>query len=263
MELDNVDKPAEAEENEMTPFEVIVLKLLGHMTLEDHIDEEVIDLLRESQLEYYSLLKKYEILEERVNIDEKTMLLKYNESFLINIVKAISRYWESSQKNYNLPISYLRMDLDDFSKINNRYGHDAGDKILIEVAGVMKRLSRPTDYLFRFGGEEFDIVLPVTELVGAKIYVEKILNGIRQIEVVSSTGETVTVTASVGMSSFILNLQENPRILAENILQLYHVVQKQADYACYHAKLLGKDQYSVFSENVDYEKIMKAYSGRV
>ena len=246
----------------LTNAEIISLKILTRLTLQENIDEEIIDLLRELQLEYYSLLKKYEIMEERVNIDEKTSLLKYNEKFLVNIVKAISRYWQSSQKRHVLPITYLRLDLDDFSRINNRYGHDFGDKVLIEVAKRLKNHSRPTDYIFRFGGEEFDIVLPVTNTEGAKVYAGKILESIREIRIPFNLTETIKITASMGISSFKMDFKKNIPVINKRILKYYNEVQKQADCACYEAKYLGKDRACFYREDADYESIMKEYSSK-
>lgn len=201
-------------------------------------------------------------MEERINIDEKTSLLKYNERFLINIVKAISRYWQSIQGKHSLPITYLRLDLDNFSRINNRYGHDFGDKVLIEVAKELKNNSRPTDYIFRFGGEEFDIVLPVTTIDGAKVYAEKILKGIREIRIPFNLTESIKITASLGISSFNMDFKNNVPLIDKSILKYYTNVQKQADRACYEAKLLGKDRFCIYREDADYESIMKEYSSK-
>ncbi len=245
---------------ELSDFEIIALKILSRLAFNDNIDEEVIELLREMQMEHYTLLKKYEVLGERVNVDNKTSLLKYNESLLVNIVKAISRYWHTSKESNLLPISYLRIDLDDFSKVNNSYGHAVGDKVLVAVARAMKKVSRPTDYLFRFGGEEFDIVLPVTNIDGASNYAAKLIMGIRKIRIPLSSRKTVKITASIGISTFEFSFTKQSPLFSREIMKQYHTVQKHADWACYDAKLKGKDQYCVYQEGINYEKIMKTYS---
>ncbi len=243
----------------LSDFEVIALKILSRLALQDNIDENVIELLREMQLEHYSLLKKYEILEERINIDNKTTLLKYNESLLVNIVKTISRFWQTGRNSSVLPISYLRLDLDDFRKVNNIYGHAAGDEVLVAVAKVMKKVSRPTDYLFRFGGEEFDIVLPVTELEGASNYAKKLLNGIRKIKIAVKTGNPMKITGSIGIGMLHFKYNDGSPIISRDIVKMYHKVQKQADCACYDAKSRGKDQFRIYKEGVNYKKIMLEY----
>lgn len=250
------------EKQDISEFEVLSLNILSRLALQPEIDEEIIDNLRSMGMEYYTLLKKYEVVDKRANLDEKTALLKFNEAFLVNIVKAISRYWAASKKSHIQPMSYLRMDLDDFSRINNRYGHDVGDKVLIEVANVLKRLTRPTDYLFRFGGEEFDIVLPVTDIDGAKICVEKILEGIRKIRIPLEKKKTIRITASVGISAFYINLQNMVTIVQSDVMQYYRKAQKEADNACYEAKYKGKDRYCIYNKDVDYESVMRAYSSK-
>jgi diguanylate cyclase (GGDEF)-like protein len=243
----------------MSDFEVLALKILSNLALNDKIDEDVIEFLRQMQMEHYTLLEKYEVLEERINIDNKTSLLKYNEVLLVNIVKAISRYWQASSKSSLLPISYLRMDLDDFSRVNNIYGHDIGDNVLIAIAKTMKKVSRPTDYLFRFGGEEFDIVLPVTDLEGAEKYAQKLLKEIRKIRIPLTIGGYLHITASIGGAAFNLNYTAGGPIFARDILEMYHKVQKQADFACYHAKSMGKDRFCSYKKGINYEKIMEKY----
>lgn len=246
----------------ISKFNLIALKALTRLTFQPEIDDEIIDLIREMELEYDNLLRKYEILAERVNLDEKTSLLKYNETFLVNIIKTASRYWETSAFTHVLSISYMRLDLDDFSKINNRYGHDVGDKVLIRVAEVMKERTRPTDYLFRFGGEEFDIVLPATPLEGAEVCAEKLLNGIREIQILREDGESIRITASIGISSFKHDFRAKDKMISDKVTESYHAVQKQADCACYHAKYLGKDRYCLYNPNEDYKFIMREYSSR-
>lgn len=246
----------------LSNFEVLSLNILSRLTIQDNIDEEIIDTLRNMGMEYYTLLKKYEVVDKRANLDEKTALLKFNETFLVNIVKAMSRYWAASKKSHIQPMSYLRMDLDDFSRINNRYGHDVGDKVLIEVANVLKKLTRPTDYLFRFGGEEFDIVLPVTDVDGAKVCSDKILAGIREISVPVDKKRKIHVTASVGISAFDIDFQKLVSIVSSDVMVFYRKAQKEADNACYEAKYLGKDRYCVYSAEKDYKAIMRAYSSR-
>lgn len=247
---------------EINNFEITALKILTRLTLQENIDEEIIDLMRELQLEYYMLMKKYEVLEERVNIDTKTNLLKYNEAYLVNIVKAISRYLQASQKTHNLSISYIRLDLDDFSKINNRYGHDVGDKVLVAVSETLRKLSRPTDYLFRFGGEEFDIVLPVTPIEGAEVFVKKVMDSINNLKIPVDNDDNsfINITGSFGISHIKIDFDTLKVVDQEEIIKLYNKVQKEADYACYHAKYSGKNCYKIYDPSIDYKQIMKEYS---
>jgi len=244
----------------ISQFGIISCQIFSHLIINDNVDDAIIEKLRSLEMEYDSLLKKNDILEERVNIDDKTSLLKYNEEFLVNIIKTASRYLENNRANI-MDVSYLRIDLDDFSKINNYYGHDVGDKVLVAVSKVMKDSSRPTDYLFRFGGEEFDIVLPSTPLEGAVTYAEKLLAGFRGISL-SIGKDEVKVSASIGIAHFDVDLStcKAHNHVTKGTIEYYHKVQKEADNACYSAKLGGKDRYVVYNSEVDYDKVRKEYS---
>ena len=246
----------------ISKFGMLSLEIMGRLIVSENVDDNIIDLLREMELEYDSLLKKNEILEERVNIDEKTSLLKYNEDFLVNIVKTASRYWKQQIKSHMMSISYLRIDLDDFSMVNNAHGHDIGDKVLKAVSAAMKKSSRPTDYLFRFGGEEFDVVLPATPLEGAIVYTKKLLKNIRDIRVTDDQNCSVPVTASIGLTVFQVDLTSKKIFANNNLVKRYHEAQKHADQACYMAKYDGKDCYRIYDSAVDYRKIMQAYAKR-
>lgn len=241
-------------------FEKASLEVLSQLVLTENIDVKIIDCLREMHLEYYTLLGKYKIAEEKSNIDSKTSLLIYKEEFLVDIIRTISRYWKPSEREGLIPMTYIRIDLDNFRALNNRYGHAIGDLALISVAKTLKKLSRPTDYMFRFGGEEFDIVLPLTSMDGAVSYLNKIIKAIRNITVLSETGEEIKVTASMGVSIFEFDFSENKAMIFDDTINLYHKVQKEADYAVYEAKLLGKDRYCIYDSEKDYKKIMESYN---
>ncbi len=250
-------KNEEENKRELTEFSLTTLQILGRLILQDNVDEDIIDNLRKLELIYDNLLRKYIIIQEKVNIDDKTTLLKYNEDFLVNIVKTASRYYQHQKSRSMMNISYLRIDLDDFSSINNIYGHDIGDAVLKDVSSKMKQVSRPTDYLFRFGGEEFDIVLPATPLEGAQVYAEKLLKAIQAVEI-SCDSRQVTVSASIGIDSFSVDLGD-AFVASQEILEHYHEAQKHADYACYYAKYQGKARWSVYNPEINYKQIMLEY----
>ncbi|MGC9081008.1 GGDEF domain-containing protein, partial [Sulfurihydrogenibium sp.] len=80
----------------------------------------------------------------------------------------------SKAKRYDYKLSLIIMDLDNFKKVNDTYGHLVGDEVLIHFAKVVKSVVRNSDYAFRYGGEEFLILLPHTDLEGAKVVAERI-----------------------------------------------------------------------------------------
>jgi len=89
------------------------------------------------------------------------------------IVKELERV-----KRYNIKLSILMLDLDNFKKVNDSYGHIVGDRVLQAVANIFKTSMRSTDSVFRYGGDEFIVVLPETDSEQATITGNKILNRI-------------------------------------------------------------------------------------
>ena len=136
-------------------------------------------------------------------------------------------HWQ--QHGNSLLIAML--DLDHFKRINDSYGHLAGDKVLKIIAGELRKRLRPTDFIARFGGEEFVLLIPDTALpMGLKL-VEKLRAAIEACPF-HFKGEPVTVTVSVGISAF----KSGER--CEQVL-------KRADQALYRAKDAGRNRIEV------------------
>ncbi|MFC1504536.1 GGDEF domain-containing protein, partial [Spirochaetota bacterium] len=234
------------------------IHILTHLLKHDAVDDEIIENLRKSELDYFSLIDKYKILEQKVNIDEKTSLLKFRKEYLTNIIKTASRiFYGMKSTDYN--ISFVRIDIDDFSVFNNQYGHELGDEVLIKIANVIKENSRPTDYVIRFGGEEFDSILPATDVNGAEVYIKKILDRIMKLRV-EYQKKSLKVSVSAGITGVVFTFNDK-HIENQEIERLFHLLQQQADNALYEAKYLGKAQYAIYMEKKkqDYAKIRKKY----
>ena len=247
-------------ERDLNEFQIRNIRILTHLLAHDAVTDEIVDGIHQTELEYFSLVNKYRLLEQKVNVDEKTNLLKFKKDYLTNIVKTASRvYHGADPQQYH--ISFIRFDIDDFSIFNNRYGHELGDKVLVEIADIIRMNSRPTDYVIRFGGEEFDVILPATEAMGALVYLDKLFNKIRALRI-EHQGETHGVTVSAGISQVIYDLSD-PRLIAEkNIEGDYEAMQSWADDALYEAKYLGKNRYCVHEPGKDewYREVRELYS---
>jgi two-component system, cell cycle response regulator len=253
------EKKEKEEEKELSEFQIRNIKILTHLLESDAITDDVVEYLRKAELDYFSLIDKYRLLEEKVNIDEKTNLLKYKNDYLTNILKTASRvFYGSGSVVYN--VSFIRFDIDDFAVFNNKYGHDVGDKVLIKIANLLRESSRPTDYVIRFGGEEFDILLPSTTVDGAVKYLNKIFKKMKR-QSVHSGNENLKVTLSAGVSTYEYSFSEKKIINENDIKKSYKMLQIEADNALYEAKYLGKNRYCIYSsaKRDEYSKIRKLY----
>ena len=237
---------------ELNSFQINTLRIISMLLEKDAVEDSILDELWKNELEYFSLIEKNRILSEKINIDEKTGLLKYNENYLTDIVKTASRIM-SNNSFPHLEVGFVRFDIDDFSSFNNRYGHDLGDEILKVISAIIKDCSRPTDYVIRFGGEEFDVILPSTNLDGAEVYVNKILDETRKINFNYRDQDQIAATMSAGISFCRLSIDYADK--NEDVQQEYKNLQKKADDALYEAKFLGKNRFSIYSASRDEEYI--------
>jgi diguanylate cyclase (GGDEF)-like protein len=248
------------EDRELSEFQLRNIKILTHLLKHDAVSDDIIDCLHQSELDYFSLIDKYDILQQKVNIDEKTNLLKFKKDYLTQIIKTASRiYYGMNAFQYHITLA--RFDIDDFSIFNNRYGHDLGDEVLVRIADLLHTSSRPTDYAIRFGGEEFDVILPSTDIEGARLYMEKIYEKVRNLRIFHQ-GKTLKVTLSAGLSSFLYRFDKKKIIQDSEIQDYFKTLQSEADNALYEAKYLGKDRYCIYSKEreEEYRKIRKQYT---
>jgi diguanylate cyclase (GGDEF)-like protein len=150
---------------------------------------------------------------------------------------------------YQRPCSIVLVDLDHFKRVNDTYGHAAGDAVLREVAEVLTSNVRSTDLVGRYGGEEFMIVMPETDADAAASSAEKLrrLVGSRQVRL--GDGHVLDVTLSAGVAGGL-----------GQFLQLDALI-RDADAALYSAKSLGRDQVYVFHELEEGSVVRRAAIG--
>lgn len=154
----------------------------------------------------------------------------YNRGYLDRqLSKEIQRSWR-----YGHPLSILMGDIDHFKKVNDRYGHQAGDQVLKEfVTRVNRTIRFENDWLARYGGEEFVIVLPETPPAGCLLVAERIRSVIAD-EPVMVQGEAVAVTVSFGAIT-IENTTRIEEMAMDRILG-------KADECLYRAKENGRNR---------------------
>ena len=140
--------------------------------------------------------------------------------------RLVIEHVRSQQVNTGLLLAIL--DLDHFKSINDTYGHQAGDKVLKIIANVLRKGLRGDDFIARFGGEEFALLMPGSDLAGGTRLLERLRAAVEQCPF-HFKGERVTITMSAGVAVF------KP---GENASQ----VLKRADQALYRAKEAGRNQ---------------------
>lgn len=128
----------------------------------------------------------------------------------------------------------VMLDLDYFKKVNDRYGHPAGDEVLRRFSSLVLTLKRETDYFFRYGGEEFALILADTTPVEATVLIERIREKMAEIAFTVPAMDPFYVTFSAGSAEYRVN---ETTVLAE------------ADQALYKAKRNGRNQTVVYEIN--------------
>lgn len=142
----------------------------------------------------WSLLK-VRTYEQRSLTDHLTGL--HNRRWLCQYLDRLVRRATRSTK----PVSILFVDLDRFKDINDSRGHLVGDRVLVRVAEIMQSCTRPTDGVFRYGGDEFIIVLPDTHLEDATLVAETLTKNLRDCSMMELALSRGFQTASVGVAS--------------------------------------------------------------
>ena len=186
---------------------------------------------------YQELLAAREHLENKA--EELTLLTRIDPlTSLLNRRAAIDDFTKiinQLHRNF-VPVSFLLIDIDWFKKINDTYGHDRGDEILIELSSILKKVTRTSDIVARWGGEEFLVVLYNSNFENTRIFCERLH---REVNSIKLTGDN-NLSISVGVAA----------LKADN-LTCSDVIEKQvkeADIALYEAKNNGRSRTEFFDD---------------
>ena len=184
--------------------------------------------LTRSTFALFDLLAVFAIKENKMElkIDPLTGLLNRRamDEILVHHIE-ISRITEK-------PITVAMVDIDNFKKVNDTYGHVVGDCVLRKVSQLMRSTLRKSDFIFRYGGEEFLILLPSTDFEHSLQVLEKIRKKIEE-DTFECGKHKINITVSIGMVNLIPERNDN-------IIDII----KMADMKLYEAKRLGKNTIS-------------------
>ncbi len=197
-----------------TPFNLDELKLVVERALErQQLKEEV---------------KEKRHFQEMAIMDGLTMI--YNRAYFDELI----RREEDRARRYPQKFSLLMIDLDDFKKYNDAYGHPAGDFVLKYVAQLFQRTIRTSDFVARYGGEEFVIITPHTDKLHASVLASRLLSMIGKSIIKLDEKTQLSVTISIGLATF------------GDDASARDVLIQSADKALYQAKHLGKNRVCLF-----------------
>jgi two-component system cell cycle response regulator len=142
----------------------------------------------------------------------------------------------SRAKRYKHPLTCMLVDVDHFKAVNDSYGHQVGDRVLIEVAFAIKQSLRATDVIGRYGGEEFMVLAPETPIAAARVVAERIRAAITKRTFEKADEGLPSVTASIGVASTEIEAKSEDDLV------------KRADEALYRAKHEGRNRVILAGE---------------
>ncbi len=192
------------------------------------IQAHILDEVKKANEIITKLSTQIEVLEKDSNLDLLTKV--FNR-------QALSKYLTNicEQKNEYYDLHVLMLDIDDFKVINDKYGHVVGDKILIFIANILKKTLRDGDKIFRYGGEEFILILHRIDKIHCLKIASRILEIINKNNLIYK-GQSINVTVSIGATIYDINDDSD---------EIIH----KANKALYKAKKDGKNR--IFMESID------------
>lgn len=142
----------------------------------------------------------------------------------------LSKEWSRSDR-HGQPLSLIMVDIDNFKNVNDTYGHQAGDLAIREIAMALKKTVRKCDYVSRYGGEEFAVILPQTELPNAFLTAERLRSAVQTHAFSLKKNGNLRLTVSCGVATAHPKGDAKPEALID-----------EADSALYKAKTTGRNQ---------------------
>lgn len=209
------------------------LFLLCQYMIQRVSSDELLEILKTHPYVFVEHLLKpncfYSRVKHRIWLDPLTGIFnrRYFENQLSKELQRASRYEHH--------LSLLFMDIDQFKKVNDEFGHQIGDQILIELSQILERSLRSVDVIARYGGDEFVVLLPETKKESARKTAQRIMNTIKNHDFFKSDLKVKELGVSMGVSAF-----------PDDAGGTYELIKK-ADMALYQAKSKGGAQVVVVS----------------
>lgn len=187
------------------------------------LNDELTDMTRELNKKNRELELANETITNLMNTDPLTGLTNRRQ-----FQELLEREMSASRR-HGLPLSAIMADIDHFKSVNDTYGHDIGDKVLVSIARVLRQMSRQEDIVARYGGEEFLLILPNTTMEAAMECAERMRKAVENLRWPEINQ---AVTASFGVALFLPEETESSFL-------------KKADAALYRAKMSGRNKVAL------------------
>jgi diguanylate cyclase (GGDEF)-like protein len=205
--------------------------------------------LEELLLRLKRVLKERELTNERIRMMEKLQRLAITDG-LTKLYNSRSFYSQLELevdriKRYQHPLTLLVLDIDHFKSYNDKYGHLEGDKVLVRFSQIIRSCLRTNDSAYRYGGEEFTVILPETAGEEASTVAQRIRAALEAEPFTPKGGEVVTVTISIGVTEY------HPTEELSTFIQ-------RADQAMYRSKRNGRNKVSMLYAEVSSDTESKS-----
>jgi diguanylate cyclase (GGDEF)-like protein len=169
------------------------------------------------------IVRNAEELERLATTDGMTGI--YNRRHFLTLA---DREWTRARR-YGRPISFLMIDIDFFKSINDDFGHQVGDEMIVHLANLARDCKRECDVLARIGGEEFALLLPETDLQQAQVVAERLRSEVAAKSLVVAS-RSIPATVSIGVATLVAAMSDISDLM------------KAADQALYDAKHAGRNR---------------------
>jgi diguanylate cyclase (GGDEF)-like protein len=205
--------------------------------------------LAELMLRLKRVLKERELTNERIRMMEKLQELAITDG-LTKLYNSRSFYSQLESEidrsnRYQHPLTLLLLDIDHFKEYNDKFGHLEGDKVLVGFSRIIKSCLRTNDSAYRYGGEEFTVILPETAGEEARTVAQRIRAALEDEPFLPEGEEAVTVTISIGATEY------NPKEALSTFIQ-------RADQAMYRSKRNGRNRVSMLYADTSPEQAAKS-----
>lgn len=220
---------------------IVITGYIGDYSYEEAINKGASDFVSKPIRFEELLLRLRRVLRERNITKERSLMLKRLQD--LAITDGLTKLYNSRHfykqldsevdrsKRYNHPLSLLFMDIDHFKHYNDTYGHLEGDKVLAGIGKIIKSCLRKMDTAYRYGGEEFTVILPETSRGEVMTVAKRIKDAMENKKFSPQSGKSVSITISIGATEYCRD---------ERISEFV----QRADKAMYLSKQRGRNQIS-------------------